>query len=394
MPTPEPYRKKDGTTSYKVRFRHGRTQTSETFTGPRAKRDAETFCRDVENHGADYAVQLRVRHVTYSASPSLDEVSEQFFTWKAKRVKSERTVHDYRRDWSRHISPALGRRPIVSITADDDTAFVEGLIDAGLSPKTIAARHALLHSVVSFAMSSHGGRLIEVDPCLDVELPKRRRKPPKGFRPAEWLAMHAALRQLDQDAADVAEFLLSSGWRWSEAAALDAWGVDDDGIRCKVYMNRVLRRTSTGGHVIVEDDGKADASLRAATLDCGASEMVRGRLLRQGPGLVFRTKTGAPWTYSNFYSRAWKPAYELANLSRRPSPHWLRHTHVAWMSGSGATLPELQSRIGHASIKTTIDVYGSMITDVSTTALDAFAALRQAPPPALALLEASQAEDM
>lgn len=48
------------------------------------------------------------------------------------------------------------------------------------------------------------------------------------------------------------------------------------------------------------------------------------------------------------------------------------------MAMSGASLPELQSRIGHESIKTTIDVYGRMLTDVSPTALKGFAAMRGA----------------
>jgi len=39
-------------------------------------------------------------------------------------------------------------------------------------------------------------------------------------------------------------------------------------------------------------------------------------------------------------------------------------------------MPELQSRIGHESIQTTINVYGRMLTDVAPTALKGFAAMR------------------
>jgi hypothetical protein len=49
------------------------------------------------------------------------------------------------------------------------------------------------------------------------------------------------------------------------------------------------------------------------------------------------------------------------------------------MALTGASLPELQSRIGHASITTTINVYGRMLNDVSDRALDGFAAMRDAP---------------
>ena len=55
--------------------------------------------------------------------------------------------------------------------------------------------------------------------------------------------------------------------------------------------------------------------------------MVNRRLQNvTGDGLVFTTSTGAQWRYSNFRDRAWTPAVKAANLTRKPSPHWLRHT--------------------------------------------------------------------
>ena len=42
-------------------------------------------------------------------------------------------------------------------------------------------------------------------------------------------------------------------------------------------------------------------------------------------------------------------------------------------------------RIGHASIKTTIDVYGRMVQDVGDGALDAFSRMRASAPASLAL---------
>jgi integrase len=146
-------------------------------------------------------------------------------------------------------------------------------------------------------------------------------------------------------------------------------------------MGHVLRRNAAGQHVIV-DEGKGEASLRRVQLDAGAAAMVRRRLERvRDGGLVFTTSTGAQWHSGNFRNRIWNPAVKAANLSRRPTPHWLRHTAVFWLARSGATLPELQSRIGHASITTTINVYGSMLQDVSPAALEGFAAMRGAQPP-------------
>jgi integrase len=148
-------------------------------------------------------------------------------------------------------------------------------------------------------------------------------------------------------------------------------------------MDRVVRRNAAGQHVIV-DEGKGQASIRRVRVDPDAARMFRRRMIGKAPGdLVFTTPVsaqnglgGSQWHESNYLTRYWNPAVKAANLSRRPTPHWLRHTHVVWMALSGASLPELQSRIGHASITTTINVYGRMLSDVQPAALTAFAAMR------------------
>lgn len=83
------------------------------------------------------------------------------------------------------------------------------------------------------------------------------------------------------------------------------------------------------------------------------------------------------WRHSHFMERYWNPALAACNLSRRVTPHALRHTHVGWALMAGAAMPEIQARIGHAHISTTIDVYGRMLTDVQRPVLDKIAAARR-----------------
>ena len=387
MPTPTLYTSRDGLKSWRVRFRHRGRQTSETFATLAA---ARIFCTDIDSRGVEYAMQLRETEDRENLrGRTLDEALDAYLEWKTPRVRSDRTITDYRRRYELAIKPALGTTPLAALTPDMVTAWVDDLVagnvgarvtpdgPAPISPKTIADRHALLHSVIKYAIGKHW---MDTDPCASVELPKRHRKPPKGLRPAEWQALHAALTQIDPDAADLAQFLLATGWRWGEATALTTYDVEDDGARVWVTVTQVMRRNATGRAVLVQD-AKSAAGERRVRLDSSAAALVRARVARARPGsLVFTTRTGAAWHHAHFRSRAWEPAVDVANLARRPTPHWLRHTHVGWMVLAGASLPELQSRIGHASIKTTIDVYGRMVTDVSDGALDAFGALRESGP--------------
>lgn len=388
MPNPVKYEARDGSKTWRVRFRHRGRQTSETFHTLAA---AKIFCADIDSRGVEYAMRLRDAEDREALrGKTLDQVLEDYLEWRTPRFRTDRTVKDYRRRYELAIKPALGGMPVAAITPEAVQKWVDDLhvgkvgaklrivegerIHEPISPKTIADRHALLHSLMKHAMRRHW---TDSDPCADTDLPKRHKRPPKGLRPAEWQALYAALQQIDPDAADLAFFMLSTGWRWGEATALTTYDVEDDGRNMWATVSQVMRRNATGRTVIVQD-AKSEAGLeRRVRLDPGVHDLMRRRVSRARSGaLVFTTKTGAAWHHSHFRSRAWEPAVDVANLNRRPTPHWLRHTHVAWMVIGGANLPELKARIGHASIETTIDVYGRMVSDVSDDALSAFAAMR------------------
>ena len=49
--------------------------------------------------------------------------------------------------------------------------------------------------------------------------------------------------------------------------------------------------------------------------------------------------------------------YSDASGVRLISPHGLRHTHCSLLFEAGATLKEVQDRLGHSDIKTTMNIY-------------------------------------
>ena len=128
------------------------------------------------------------------------------------------------------------------------------------------------------------------------------------------------------------------------------------------------------------EDVKGEGSLRRTLLDEDAAAVVRRRCLGKGPGdLVFTTQRGHQWHYNNFRRGAWDKAVVRAGLEHRnPTPHWLRHTAVAWGILSGANLKQLQGRIGHRAFTTTMDVYGQMVEDVDVDVVERMALMRKA----------------
>ncbi|MDP8959671.1 MAG: tyrosine-type recombinase/integrase [Actinomycetota bacterium] len=76
-------------------------------------------------------------------------------------------------------------------------------------------------------------------------------------------------------------------------------------------------------------------------------------------GQVFPAPEGGPLRLSQFRRRTWYPAVR-ASVGEPCRPHDLRHTHVALLIAAGEDLYVISKRLGHASIRTTYDVYGHL----------------------------------
>jgi integrase len=365
-----------GRVTYAVLFRHGGKQTSMTFETQKA---ANSFKSLVEILGPDKA--LAEATAGEDDSPTLDDLAERFFDWKAsRRDVTARTISDYRRDYANWISPRLGHRRAAAVDESDVQELVDHMA-ARIEPKSVADRHMVLHSIYKWA-SAKTRRLVDHNPCLETELPKRRRKPPKGATIAEWLAIRDAALRVNPDAADLLTFIVATGWRWSEAAALTPAAIveweDEDGREVMhASVGRVFRRDENSRQVLVEDEAKSEASMRTTKLSPTAAAVVRRRMVGKGPSdLIFTNPQGRKWYQTNFLNRTWPRILEAAGIERPITPHWLRHTHVMLLDRTKlVSMPEIQRRLGHESIQTTINVYGRTIDDVSDAALDALDAL-------------------
>lgn len=355
--------------TWQVLYRAGGRQQSKTFE---AKKSAERL-RDLINMlGVDRGLAVYAEESPSGPSGvTLDELAEQWFAAKTRDLTA-RAMSDYRRDYANWVGRYLGHRQAAGISELDVQAWVDRDL-APLSAKTIADRHALLHGILAWAAAKKRA-LIPHNPCTETDLPKRTTKPPKGLTLPEWLALRDAAYRVDEDAADLILFLGNTGWRIGEATALQVGSVDDSGPHMYVTVTHVNRK----GEGLVQG-AKSDAGLRRIRVLPECASMLRRRVVGKVPGdLVFTNRHSSLglWEPSTFRNRWWAKAVAEAGLEhRKPTPHWLRHTHVLICHASGMSLPEIQRRIGHADIKTTINVYGRLIDDMNEETADRLGAL-------------------
>jgi integrase len=74
---------------------------------------------------------------------------------------------------------------------------------------------------------------------------------------------------------------------------------------------------------------------------------------------VFPARQGGHLRYDNFRVRVWDPAVERASLVPLTF-HELRHTAAAVMINEGADPLQVQRRLGHKDVGTTLGVYGHL----------------------------------
>lgn len=410
MRKPKKYVAKDGSVSWRVRYRKlDDTETSETFYDQAAAEEFAHLIRAVGVVRALAYIDQREQEEGGHAgqATTVDQLFERWIDWKGAldknghvfRVRSVRTIHDYRRMYKTRIKPKFGSTPANLLAPADVQDWIDRL-SGEIEAKTVADYHSLLHGMFLWGIHPNRGYVIN-DPCADTQLPKRRRKKPKGLRPDEWQILHQAAQAVDPDAADLLLFMISTGWRWSECVAAPTMAVDhwiDDEGRSHTYvtMGRVLRRE--GNSFVFVDDAKSEAGERRLRIVGPGEAMVLRRIAGKKPtDLILTTSRGKRWVYSNFYQRTWarpeknddspgKPrileeAKRLGLDQPKLTPHWLRHSHVGMLILAGEPLTAIQRRLGHASIKTTSDTYGRMIEDASESGLGKVAVLLGGTPP-------------
>lgn len=379
-PTPQPYRAKDGTVTWYVRYRiKGRPNpTKDTFgpydddpDGERARVEAEKFARLVERVGGEAA------RATRRSSEDSARTMPTLATWLERHLEqvaasaTPGTVAEYRRTAARTWLPRLGALPLDAITRDACVSWVAWQREQTArrtgepySTKSIANAARLLSSVMASAVEAE---LISKNPAARLPMPSDQERREMVFLTANELAR--LIDAIPEHWRPLVAFLFGTGMRWGEATALRGGDFDLDAQPATVRIVRAWKKGAAGVYLGAP---KSKAGRRTITIDDSLAAFIRPLVEAAGrDGLVFTSRTGQRAQTQHFHSRIWQPALKRAQLGKRPRVHDARHSHVAALIAQGVGLPVIRQRLGHESIKTTIDVYGHLLPDLHAGAAEA-----------------------
>lgn len=262
---------------------------------------------------------------------------------QGKAALAPKTVELYEYLLARLILPPLGDVEVGDLTPARVRAWRAGLLRAGRpGPSTVAKAYRLLSAMMATAVIDD---VVSRSPCLEKGAGVERAPEMRVATPEEVAAIAAAIAPCYRALVLTAAY---AGLRWGELAGLRQKNLDLLHRRLTVAEQVIELR---GGELLVREP-KSAAGRRVVHLPGGLVTELRHHVaqhVRPDPeGLVFTTPRGGPLRQNNFRSRDWYPAVAAAGVERLRF-HDLRHVAGTLATVSGATIREVQARLGHAS---------------------------------------------
>jgi integrase len=280
--------------------------------------------------------------------------------YEVERMPSRHsTARVYRSFLNNHILPKWGDTEIHAVQPRPVELWLREL---PLSPKSKTHVRSLMHGLVEFAMWS-GLLEISRNPISLVQNNGATRKVRKA-RSLTAEQFHALLKELHEPFATMALLCVCLGLRISEALAL-RWA-DVDWLASHLSVQRGIVEQ-------VVADVKTEGSARTFNLTSNLLDRLKSCKQRSdfsgAEDWIFASpiKLGRlPYSYTGVWRELVRAA-EAAKIGHLGT-HSFRHTHRSWLDAVGTSVAVQQKMMRHADIRTTMNIYGDVVTDEMTTA--------------------------
>jgi integrase len=327
------------------------------------------------------------KHVVRSKSLTVAEAGEEWI----KAVKSGRrergpaeasTLRQYRQHFDDYIKPQLGSVKLSDLSKADVKKFRTDIL-AKLSRATARKVLGSLKGILS-EMLDQDQVAVNVASTIKIGLGEGRHKEE---------VVVPTVSDIKAIRSKLAELATQSNRRWAAAwvrrrvlietaihtgmRASELRGLPWDAVDLKAGTIDIRQRADERGKI---GPPKSAAGKRTIWIPVELVTLLREWKMQAGNhALVFAAESGEPQSLANIFNRAWKPIQLEAGVCEpkrdengdiirdnegrpimepRYNFHTLRHYHASALIAAGTDFKEIQTEMGHSSIKITIDLYG------------------------------------
>lgn len=259
-----------------------------------------------------------------------------------EKNRSTNTIDAYRRDIAKFLDQIAFKTPddIAALNPPDIVAQMKKSLKTGLSPGTIARRLASLKGFFRYLVAEG---ILEANPAEVTESPKLWKKTPGVLSVSEVERLLTAPDKTSPEGErDIAmlETMYATGLRVSELVSLKLSEINLEAGFVKTMGKGAKERVTPMGEVA------AEAVKRYLSFS-------RPLLLKQRQSdTLFVTRRGGAMTRQGFWKIVKKHTTK-AGITKKVSPHSLRHSFATHLLEHGADLRSVQKMLGHSDISTT-----------------------------------------
>lgn len=357
MATIKKYTKKDGTTAYMFNAYLG----IDPLTGKSKRTTRRGFKTQKEAKLALAQLQIEIDRGNF-VKQDYSLFKDVYELWYAQYVNTVKPSSAQRIKYyfDKQILPAFGELKLTKISP----SYCQKVVNEWSKKYTrFDSMKMYTSKIFEFAITQN---LLSMNPMKRIIMPKRQReiktKENQNFLDKDQLQEFLTLAKQKESMQYYTAFhlLAYTGMRKSELAALN-WS-DINWNANTISINKNVSYTS-GQRIITTT--KTTSSDRTISIDEITLNILKKWKLEQKKELLSRgfivQKDEKQLIFSNPSNKImspnvlWEKLKTYKNFSI--SPHGFRHTHASLLFESGATIKQVQERLGHSNINTTLNIY-------------------------------------
>ena len=262
------------------------------------------------------------------------------------------------------LLPEIGSMRLSAVTRTDLQDLVDGLMALALSPSTVCATMSPLRAIYRRALERPDSG-IAINPTAGLRLPKVRGVRDRIAPPEECAKLLGALGRSDRALWATAMY---GGLRRGELMALHIEDIDlGNGV---IHVRRGWDQCE--GEIETKARKVRKVPIAGALRDHLDEHLLSLKWRERSDGLVFGVSPRSPYCDRTLMERArrgwgwrqerrrWVPDESRETLEP-VTLHECRHTFASLMIAAGCNAKALSSYMGHATVATTMDLYGHLM---------------------------------
>ena len=333
---------------------------------------------------------------------NFEELAEAWFTSFVTWVTSQNTINRVRGYLDTYIIPKFGTYKPEEIKSVDIQVWVNKLAQQSKKSVESGAKkskkgHAKEFGAVIYKLSDifdYGITNFELsyNPARTIKIPPKPKPSKERIMVlheddlATWLNYLGSLpnTRANRRFKVICDTLLASALRINELLAMTVHDLDFDNnelIVTKTLMWRAAnKKLGIKGEVVCKNSAKTDSGNRRVAVPRKTLEDLRDFHNEMNTYFEKHDLPPTDLIFPTIYGNYMCDRNERTTLKKRLSElglpdygfHLFRHTHASMMLNAGANWKELQIRMGHESIKTTMDTYAELAPKKKSEAVDIY----------------------